>query len=227
MDEVQNGQKTVIKSEKPARKGINLWKFISVLLIVLLIGGLAYEFGKGQISFPNSSVPTPSPTNTITKATTSATLTASPTGALTPTLTSGKTVSAGIKNDLFNPYSLIVPSSFAVNHTANTASDTLTITKGQYVLTISQAAGGAGSCDYPGDTPEPMAQVFSNFVGITGTFSQFRRGTSDNKTYSVCEQKSGGFSFPTSVGYITYSVPIQADQATLAEMDGMIASIKK
>ena len=136
-------------------------------------------------------------------------------------------MSAGIKNQLFSPYQVTVLNAWANNHVSNTASDTLTLTKGQYVLTISEAAGGAGSCDYPQDTPEPMAQSFTNFVGITGTFAQFRRGTSDNKTYTVCEQKSGGFAFPTSVGYITYTVPSQADQATLAEMDGMVASLIK
>jgi hypothetical protein len=151
----------------------------------------------------------------------------SPTSTVAPTGFTSKKVSAGIKNQLFSPYTLLVPSSWADVHTVNTASDTLTITKGQYVLMISQAAGGAGSCDYPGDTPEPMAQSFTNFVGITGTFSQLRRGTADNKTYTVCEQKSTGFAFPTSVGYVTYTVPSQADQATLAEMDGMIASLTK
>jgi hypothetical protein len=138
-----------------------------------------------------------------------------------------KKVSAGIKNQLFTPYSVMVPLGWVDNHATNTASDTLTLTKGQYLLTISQAAGDAGSCNYPGDTVEPMSQVFTNFVGITGTFSQFRRGTSDNKTYTVCEQKSTGFSFPTSVGYITYAVPTSADQATLGEMDAMVASLTK
>jgi hypothetical protein len=147
-------------------------------------------------------------------------------GTVTPT-PAAKKVSAGIKNQLFSPYMVTIPAGWVDNHTTNTASDALTVTQGQYVLTISQAAGGAGSCDYPGDTPEPMAQVFTNFVGITGTFSQFRRGTADNKTYTVCEQKSGGFVFPTSVGYITYNVPVQADQAILSAMDQMIASLTK
>jgi hypothetical protein len=169
----------------------------------------------------------PQPTITQAQATVSATIMPSPTGMVTPTNATSKKVSAGIKNQLFSPYTVTIPSSWADDHTVNTASDTLTITKGQYVLTISQAAGEVGSCDYPGDTPEPMAQTFSNFVGITGTFSQFRRGTSDNKTYTVCEQKSTGFAFPTSIGYITYNVPTQADQATLAEMDGMVASLTK
>jgi hypothetical protein len=210
------------------KKGINLWKFISIILIVVLLGVGIYELGKSQTPAKNTFVMSPKPTAMIIPVgTTSASITPSITTTPSPTGAASKKVSAGIKNQLFSPYTVTVPSSWTDSHTANTASDTLTLTKGQYVLTISQAAGGAGSCDYLGDTVEPMAQVFSNFVGITGTFSQFRRGTSDNKAYTVCEQKSGGFSFPTSVGYITYATPVQVDQATLAEMDGMVASLTK
>ena len=210
--------------QNPPRKGLNMWKLLSIILIFLLIGIGAYEWGKTQTPSTNIfMVPKP----TVTQATSSPTI-IQPSLTIIPNPTTGlKKVSAGIKNQLFSPYAIIVPTGWIDNHTANTASDTLTVTKGQYVLTISQAAGAAGSCDYPGDTPEPMAQVFTNFVGITGTFSQFRRGTTDNKTYTVCEQKSGGFSFPTSIGYITYAVPTQADQSNLAEMDGMIASLTK
>ena len=226
MAEVQE-QPVAETSQGSAKKGINLWKFISLVLIALLLVVGIYELGKSQTPSTNTVVMPPQPTITQVQATVSATITPSPTGMVTPTGTSSKKVSAGIKNQLFSPYTVTIPSSWADVHTVNTTSDTLTITKGQYVLTISQAAGGAGSCNYPGDTPEPMAQSFTNFVGITGTFSQFRRGTADNKTYTVCEQKSGGFVFPTSVGYVTYNVPPQADQATLAEMDGMIDSLAK
>jgi hypothetical protein len=210
--------------ESPPKKGINLWKFIAVILLFVLIGVGAYEFGKTQLPTTNIfNIPKPTVAQTLSPTISQP----SPTGTVSPTPTGSKKVSAGMKNALFSPYTVMVPAGWTENHTTNTASDTLTLTKGQYTLTISQAAGGGGSCDYPGDAVEPMAQVFTNFVGITGTFSQFRRGTSDNKTYTVCEQKSTGFAFPTSVGYITYNVPASADQATLAEMDGMVASLTK
>jgi hypothetical protein len=211
--------------QKPPRKGLNFWKYISVILIVVLIGVGAYEWGKIQTPSTNIfNIPKPSVTQAIISP---VVIQSSPTSMVITPTPAAKKVSAGIQNQLFSPYTVTVPAGWADDHTTNTASDTLTITKGQYVLTISQAAGGAGSCLYPGDTPEAMAQTFTNFVGITGTFSQLRRGTTDNKTYTVCEQKSGGFAFPTSVGYIIYNVPMSADQATLAEMDGMVASLAK
>jgi hypothetical protein len=218
----EDGEQVIV--QKPPKKGLNLWKYIAIILIFALIGVGAYEWGKTQTPSTNIfNMPKP----TITQVNTSPTV-VQPALTIIPNPTSSlKKVSAGMKNQLFSPYAVMVPPGWVDNNTVNTVSDTLTLTKGQYVLTISQAAGGAGSCNYPGDTPEPMAQVFTNFVGITGTFSQFRRGTTDNKTYTVCEQKSGGFSFPTSVGYITYNVPTQADQSSLGEMDQMVASLTK
>lgn len=218
----EEGEQVIV--QKPPKKGFNLWKYIAILLIFALIGVGAYEWGKTQTPSTNIfNMPKP----TITQVNTSPTV-VQPALTIIPNPTASlKKVSAGMKNQLFSPYAVMVPPGWVDNNTVNTNSDTLTLTKGQYVLTISQAAGGAGSCNYPGDTPEPMAQVFTNFVGITGTFSQFRRGTTDNKTYTVCEQKSGGFSFPTSVGYITYNVPTQADQSSLGEMDQMVASLTK
>lgn len=218
----EEGEQVIV--QKPPKKGFNLWKYIAILFIFALIGVGAYEWGKTQTPSTNIfNIPKP----TITQVNTSPTV-VQPALTIIPNPTASlKKVSAGMKNQLFSPYAVMVPPGWVDNNTVNTVSDALTLTKGQYVLTISQAAGGAGSCNYPGDTPEPMAQVFTNFVGITGTFSQFRRGTTDNKTYTVCEQKSGGFSFPTSVGYITYNVPTQADQSSLGEMDQMVASLTK
>jgi hypothetical protein len=213
-----------VVAQKPYRKGFNLWKYIAILLIFVLIGLGAYVWGKNQLPTTNVfNLPKPS----ITQAFISPSITQTSLHNAPSPVPDLKKISAGIKNQLFSPYSLMAPTGWADNHTANTTSDTLTLTKGQYVLTVSQAAGGTGSCDYPGDTVEPMAQVFTSFVGITGTFSQFRRGTSDNKTYTVCEQKSTGFAFPTSIGYVTYNVPTSSDQSTLAEMDGMVATLTK
>lgn len=212
----------------PPKKKINIWMLTTSILVIILIGLGAYAFGNSQKAPQKPTTPQPSHT-IITKAPVVPTVSQqlpTPTKEITPAPTSKK-VSAGMTNQFFSPYTVTVPSGWVDAHTQNTASDTLTLTKGDSVLMISQVAGGAGSCDFPGDTPEPMSQVFTSFVGITGTFAQFRRGTTDNLTYTVCEQKTGGFVFPTSVGYITYKVLASTDQSTLAEMDGMVASLAK
>ncbi len=224
--EVDKDTQQVITQNIPhdlPKKPVNMWMVISVILLVILVGLGAYELGKSQTISPKGAMPHPS----VMQVSASPTVAQqSPTATVAPVST-GKKVSAGIKNQFFSPYTITVPSGWVDVHTTNTANDTLTITKGQYTVTISQAAGGAGGCDFPGDTPEPMAQVFTSFAGITGTYAQFRRGTADNLTYTVCEQKSGGFAFPTSVGYITYKLPAPADKTILSEMDGMVASLTK
>jgi hypothetical protein len=204
---------------------INGWMVVSIVLILGIIGGGIYMMMKNQTGTTALSGTTLTTTvNEIDLRPTD--MVPSPTEMVSPT-PAGKKVSAGIKNQFFSPYTVMVPAGWTDAQTNNTASNTLTITKGEYVLTISQAAGGGGSCLYPGDNPGAMAQVFTSFVGITGTFSQFRRGMVDSTNYTVCEQKSSGFGFPTTVGYITYSTPTSADQTVLAEMDQMVAGITK
>jgi len=208
----------------PPKKRINVWMIITGILLLIVVGLGAYTFGKNQKVSQKPTMPQPSPSITnVPVSPTIAQQSPTPTKEVTTTSTSKK-VSAGTTSQY---YTVTVPSGWVDTHTTTTASDTLTLSNGDAVLTISQAAGGAGSCDFPGDTPEPMAQVFTSFVGIKGTYAEFRRGTTDTMTYTICEQKSGGFAFPTSVGYITYKVPAPADQATLSEMDGMVASLTK
>jgi len=208
------------------KKQTNIWVIISIILLIILVGVGAYAFGKNQIpssrtpivSQPKITQPSTSPTVGQPSPTTS-------TSAVSP-ITSKK-VSAGIKNQFFSPYTVLVPSGWTDTHTASAGSDLVTLSKGGYTLTISQAAGGAGSCMYPSETPVPMAQVFTSFVGITGVSSQFRRGSNTSGSYTICEQTANGFSFPTSFGYITYSTPTPSDLNILSVMDGMVASLTK
>lgn len=211
-------------SQNSPKKKVNIWMIISIVLIIILVGLGAYEVGKYQMISSKAPVLQQNTMQNIISPTITQVL---PSSTISPTSATGKKVSAGIKSQVFSPYTVTVPSGWVDTHTTSTTGDTLTITNGQYVFTISQAAGGAGSCNFPGDTPEPMAQVFTNFVGITGSFVQFRRGTMDNTTYTICEQKNNQFVFPTSIGYITYKTPAQTDSSLLSQMDSMVASLTK
>jgi hypothetical protein len=52
------------------------------------------------------------------------------------------------------------------------------------------------------------------------------RGTSDGGTnWVVCEKGPDTFGFPTNYGYVTYVTPSPADDAMLAAMDAMVASL--
>lgn len=204
--------------QQPPGKKINIWKIFSIILLIAFVGLGAYLFGKNQI-VPNKT----SPVQTAAKISApTKVISVSPTIIPSPATTDTK-ITAGINNQFFSVYTITVPSGWVTSKKELA----LTITKGQNSITISQAAAGAGSCNYPGDTPEVMAQTFTGFVGITGKSSQFRRGTGAGSNYTVCELKTGGYAFPTSYGYITYTLSNPGDQTTLAEMDGMLASLTK
>lgn len=206
-------------SQQPPKKKINIWKIFSIILFIAFVGLGAYLLGKNQIA-PNKTSPvqTAAKNSVPTKV-----ISVSPTIISSPTTTDTK-ITAGINNQFFSVYTITVPSGWVTSKKELA----LTITKGQNNITISQAAAGAGSCNYPGDTPEAMAQTFTGFVGITGKSSQFRRGSgAGSNGYTVCELKTGGYAFPTSYGYITYTLSNPGDQTTLAEMDGMLASLTK
>lgn len=214
------------------------WRFWSAGL-VLLAAGIACSAPAGEATTaapPSVAAPTQTPyVVTATSAPAGAPTTAAPvpTTAAPPPTTgptaapASRTVHAGMAALVFTPYSVVVPSAWADNHTSDTSApnDNLTLSQGAYSMVISQAAGGAGPCVF-GGAPVEMAQVFPAGVGITGAASQFMRGTPDGGlTWTVCEMKSGSYGFPTTFGYITYTVPASADPTLLAQMDGMVASL--
>lgn len=213
-------EETSQSTPAPSKRSMpNLWKFLTLLLLAVIILGGAYYLGT-QKNSNVSVVPTPTPQVSV-----SPTNTPSITPSVSPTPT--KKVSAGVKTDAFIPYTILIPNGWTSKHTFESTVDKLVVTKAGYSLTIVEGGGGGGICIYPGDAPQEMSQSFTSFVGITGTQSQLRRGTSDNINYTVCEQKTSGFGFPTQFGYITYIAPSSPDSAILAEMDGMVASIAK
>lgn len=140
--------------------------------------------------------------------------------------TGGRSISAGQKIATFGPYTVAVPDGWADNHqVAQGVVDTLLLTKGTATLQISQAPGGGGECHFNGEKGE--GDVFPGAgVGITGGAAQFMRGTTDNGVnWTVCEKGPDTFGFPTDFGYITYKGTAAIDDATLKEMDGIVATL--
>ncbi len=201
-------------------------KVALVLIILGVIAGGAFYLGK---NLANQSPKEQTPSTIVTPSTQPVTPTERPTGTtlLSPTAVTKKSIAAGVLP--FTLYLLTFPQGWLSNEqkVEATGTDKLTLTKNGYVLTISQGAGGGGSCLYGSEPPQEMAQHFDNFVGITGVDKQYRRGTSDNKTFTICEKKDAGFGFPTSYGYITYTTPTPNEDTILIEMDLIVASILK
>jgi hypothetical protein len=207
----------------------NLKIFVGFLIIVViaLVGSLAYMLGNRNynstqnVIVQQTPIPTASQTNNP-----SPTVTPS----VTPTPAQTKTIEAG-GILVFSKYSLKLPSDWTSQNDSAQGSDILTLTKGNYKITISQAAGGGGGCIYPGQTPQEMTQSFISFIEITNPNGYiFRRGQSigSNGTWTVCQKNTdGSFSFPTNFGNIMIQVTPTPDNAVMTEIDTILASLKK
>ncbi len=183
-----------------------------VLLGLMVVGGLAagaYYYGTLNKQTPVAMVVTPTLTPTTE-------VLPSPTVTLPSPTASGSLYSSG-------KYSLMLLPGWNKNESTGK----LTLTKAAFSITISSGPGGGGPCLFAGDPPQDMAQVFSNFVEINGTQKIFRRGTSDNANWTVCEKNGTKFGFPTSFGYITEVTPATDDMTLFSEMDKIVASLNK
>jgi len=200
-------------------------KVVLIVLVLGIIGGGAYYFGtrssvKTSQSLPTSLIP---PSTNVQKS--------SPTVEISPVLstTLKKTISAGNPQPPFNLYVLSYPSDWTPQHDSPSSGDKLTLTKSNYTLTISQAAGGGGGCAYGNEPPQEMTQQFDSYVEIKAQNNTFRRGTSQQTptTFTVCENRNGQYGFPTTFGYITYNTPANPNTSMLTEMDSIVTSILK
>ena len=195
---------------------------ILILILVIIIGAGAFYLGKQTVK-PQDITPTPT---VFEKANTNAQ--ATPTITKTPVQT--KTVAAGGVLS-FPAYTLNIPLDWTSQREQGQDSDKLTLTKGGYKITISEAAFGGGGCLYPGDPPSEFAQTYSKFVQISNPNGfVFRRGSSsDTDTgWTVCQKSSeGSFGAPTIFGHINITTPVNPSDEIMAEIDSIFASIKK
>lgn len=133
----------------------------------------------------------------------------------------------------FSSFVITVPQGWAQSQTQIADRTKVTVSNGDYQLVVSQAAGGAASCVYPGESGGDFSSPFNQFVAISGPGGQYRRATqqgsstSGQQTYMVCQKKDSGFSMPSEFGYITYLTPENPSTSTLSALDAMVASIKK
>ena len=199
---------------------------ISLLLLVVIIAGAAFYFG--QKSTGNPSI-TPTPVVTQVSPTPAAQGTPpAATPSVTPFVQTQTLSSGGVL--VFKAYSLTAPADWTNQKETAQYSDMLTLSKNGYKLSIYQAAGGGGGCTYPGQAPQEMAQTFASFVEITDPNGfVFRRGPTQQNAYSVCQKNTtdGSFGFPTNFGSITFTTPANPTDTMLAEVDGILSSLKQ
>jgi hypothetical protein len=196
---------------------------ISIILLVLVVGGAAFYLGQKTIKSNIVPPPTLSPTNAANNQIT-------PTLTPMPTQTEKTQVSSGGVL-VFAKYTLDLPSGWTSQKEVTQYSDMVTLTKDSSKITIYQAAGGGGGCTYPGEAPQQMAQSFSSFVEVMDPNGfVFRRGANGTPGgFTVCQKNAtdGSFGFPTNFGNITIITPQAPDANIMAEIDSILASLKK
>ncbi len=147
----------------------------------------------------------------------------------TATPLSGITVTAGGVL-VFSKYTVQVPATWQYAKEGDTQADKLTLTSGDYKITIYEAATGGAQCLYPGDPDSEMATRYITFTEITlQGGSKLRRGGTTATAFTVCEKPLGSASWglPTSFGHISVATPAAPTNAMMTEIDGILASLKK
>lgn len=216
-------------------------KFFSIfgkfVLVVALLGGIAYgAYSLGRTTAPNA----PGAASTAITPTIEPTTDPGLMPEKAPTGPKSTTVSAGVGPESglsFSKYLLIVPAGWTPNHvTTNEGTwvDTLTLTKGTTTLKIFQAATGGAMCLYTGDADfEGPSSRYDSYVDITTADGiTLRRGTTNSnngvtKGYTMCQKGTESFGQPTGYGHMSLTTSLTPDPAILAEVDAMIASLKK
>jgi hypothetical protein len=205
-------------------------KIVIIILLVGILAGGGYYAGTHTTKTAQPPVPP-----TVTPQLTQAKVSPTASQPVSPTLPAKKKINAGQPGATsFSKYTVDVPSGWTDTRDTTAVSDKLTLAKNGYALTILQAAVDGGGCVYKGEPPVAMAQTFSNFVGITGSSAQFRRGwnadaAAKTLSYTVCQQNTTDKSFGTltTFGRIDATAPNPSDDATLAELDSIVASLVK
>lgn len=154
------------------------------------------------------------------------------TTAATRSIEGGVAKTAGLVFDL---YTLEAPKDWSLDREAGLASERVELTKGEYSLVIFQAATEGGLCLYPGDPdfPGPSARHDAFISLTTRDGRELRRGRSTLKrpsgkvSFTLCQpNREGEYALPTRYGHLSYSVPQEYDDNTLAEMDRIVSSLK-
>lgn len=210
--------------------------FGKFVLIAAILGGVAY----GAYSLGQSTAPKTQSGAASTTAMPTPTIDIGLMPEKKPESTKTTTVTAGLGKDSglsFTKYQITVPESWIPNHVTTsegTWMDTLTLTKGTAQLKIFQAATGGAMCLYAGDADfEGPSSRYDYYVGITTADGVvLRRGSTianngTTKGFTMCQKGTETYGQPTVFGHMSLTTALNPDATLLAEIDGMIASLKK
>ena len=193
---------------------------ILIILIILLVGGMAFFAGKSGVKVPGVALTTP---------------TVSPTASVSPTPTVKPTkivTGGGILS--FPKYQLSVPVDWQNTRESQGADDEkIILTKGAYQISITQGGFGGAVCLYPGDAdiegPSARYDAYKEITTKSGDL--FRRSWTGEEIssngFAICHKSQYGWGVPTVYGHISYITPVSKTQEMIDEMDAILASLTK
>ena len=197
---------------------------ILIILLILLVGGMAFFAGKSGVKVPGVALTTPtvSPTG-------SPTTTAIPTATVktTKTVTGGGILS-------FPKYQVTIPTDWQNTRESQGADDEkIILTKGAYEISILEGGFGGAMCLYPGDPdqegPSGRYEFYKEITTKSGDL--FRRSWDGDEMISngfgICHKSQYGWGAPTAYGHISYKTPITKTREMIDEMDAILASFTK
>lgn len=134
----------------------------------------------------------------------------------------------------FNKYTIEIPDGWEVAKEEEPAGevdlDRLNLTKAGYKISIFQAATGGVACLYTGDPEVEGPSVTYPFYKqlTTESGNKLRRGGEEGgAAFTVCEFQSNQWIAPTSFGHISITLPANAPEAAIEEIDSMLTSLTK
>lgn len=192
---------------------------VVIILTTMIYGG--YYFGKkaGNTIKPEAvnteesletTLPSPQPTNQSQI-----------------TVIGGVPKSAGLS---FDQYSIFTPEGWSSKKENQTVADEkLILTKGEYQISIFQAATGGAFCLYPGDDDlEGPSSRFETFIILTTKDGRTLRRSLNENGFTVCQKSAdGSYQQPTNYGHISIKMPTTWTQEVLTEIDTILSSLKK
>lgn len=195
---------------------------ILIVIIVLLVGGLAFVVGRSGVKLPGVTISTPTASPTATESPT-----ATPTTKPTKTVTGGGILS-------FPKYQLSIPTDWQNTRQSQTADDEkIILTKGAYQISLTQGGFGGSICLFPGDADSegPSARYDAYKEITTKSGDLFRRSwTGEEMTttgFGICHKSQYGWGAPTNYGHIAFITPVNKTKEMIEEMDAILASLTK
>lgn len=197
----------------------------AIIFLALVIGATAFYFATLKKEVAVTVAPSPTPATQITTA-------PSPAATVAPEIATWKVFSHEKMKDLaFSAYSISHPEDWVTVENKDDLISTVTISKGENVITIMQGPMGGNQCVFTGDMPEGPANDYRNtdFVDIKAGEITMRRIVPEGNTnsYSFCSNSIGSetFGVPTLYGAISYKLA-KKDATIISEMDKIIATLK-